>query len=100
VATDSTSYYLIFHFITWMGVLAIEKTNKCSKITLQQAVLLHEAELLEGIRESKEQYRKIVKAGISKWVTDFRQGRIEVKTVDDLKKLIELDITLQREDLE
>lgn len=44
---------------------------------------------MEGILESKDQYRKSVKASIVKWVNDFQEGRIEIKTVNDLKKLIE-----------
>ncbi|WP_269751858.1 hypothetical protein [Paenibacillus tianjinensis] len=43
---------------------------------------------MAGILESKAQYRKIVKAGIAKWVK-----------VDDLNKLIEIDIELQKDEL-
>jgi hypothetical protein len=81
-----------------MGVSAIENTNKCSNNLLQQALAKHEAEIAEGIQESKNQYRKIVKAGISQWVKDFQKGLVKVNTVDDLKKLIELDIDLQKDD--
>ncbi|MHC1760536.1 MAG: hypothetical protein AB9917_13710 [Negativicutes bacterium] len=77
----------------------MENTNKCSKELLQQALEKHEAEIVEGIQESKTQYRKIVKAGISQWVKDFQKGLVKVNTVDDLKKLIELDIELQKDDL-
>lgn len=62
-------------------------------------LLQHELAVMEGILESKAQYRKIVKAGIAKWVKDFQEGRIEIKTVDDLKKLIEIDIELQKDEL-
>jgi len=62
-------------------------------------MLQHELEIMAGILESKAQYRKIVKAGIAKWVKDFQEGHIEFKTVDDLKKLIEIDIELQKDDL-
>jgi uncharacterized protein YbcV (DUF1398 family) len=62
-------------------------------------LMQHELAVMEGILESKEQYRKIVKAGIAKWVKDFQEGRIEIKTVDDLKKLIEIDIELQKDEL-
>lgn len=40
-----------------------------------------------------------MKAAIAKWVKDFQSGHIEIKTVDDLKKLIELDIELQKDTL-
>ncbi|MEK5028722.1 hypothetical protein [Paenibacillus sp. FSL M7-1046] len=56
----------------------------------------YELEVISGILESKAQYRKIVKAGIAKLVKD---GRIEIKTVDDLKKLIEIDIELQKDEI-
>jgi hypothetical protein len=61
-------------------------------------LLQHEIEVAQGIYESKEQYRKIIKAAIARWVKDFQDGRIEVQTVDDLRKLIELDIQLQKDD--
>ena len=67
--------------------------------TQDENLLKHELAVMEGIMESKEQYRKIVKAGIAKWVKDFQEGRIEIKTVDDLKKLIEIDIELQKDEL-
>lgn len=66
--------------------------------TPDEILLQHELEVMAGILESKAQYRKIVKAGIAKWVKDFQDGHIEIKTVDDLKKLIEIDIELQKED--
>jgi hypothetical protein len=58
----------------------------------------HEAEVMLGIIESKEQYRKIIKAAITRWVKDFQEGKIEISSVDDLKKLIEIDIELQRDE--
>ena len=76
----------------------IENANKRSEKTSQEVLLQHEAVIVSGVSESKGQYRKIVKAGISQWVRDFQRGMIEVKTVDDLKKLIELDLQLQRDD--
>ncbi|WP_201771064.1 hypothetical protein [Pelosinus sp. UFO1] len=54
----------------------------------------HEAIHIEGITESKSKYRKLVQAGIVKWISDFQKGNIEINSVDDLKKLIELDIEL------
>ncbi|MGI2294162.1 hypothetical protein [Paenibacillus sp. GXUN7292] len=59
----------------------------------------HELEVMQGIMESKEQYRKIIKAAITRWVRDFQDNRIEINTVDDLRKLIELDIELQKDEL-
>jgi hypothetical protein len=61
-------------------------------------LLKHELALIEGILESKSKCRKIIQAGIARWVKDFQDGRIEIKTVEDLKKLIEIDLELQREE--
>ncbi len=58
----------------------------------------YELEVLLGIMESKEQYRKIIKAAVARWVKDFQDNRIELGTVDDLRKLIELDIELQKDE--
>lgn len=44
----------------------------------------------------KGKYRKIIQAAIAKWVKDFQDGVIELKTADDLKTLIQLDIELQK----
>lgn len=78
---------------------AINKTNKCSIPNHESLLLQHQAAIIEGISDSKAKYRKIVQAGIAKWVSDFQKGAIEINSVDDLKKLIELDIELQRDDL-
>lgn len=61
-------------------------------------LLQHEIEVVENINESKEKYRKIVQAGIAQWIKDFRSGHIKINTVDDLKKLIELDINLLKDE--
>ena len=78
---------------------AITKTNKCSVPNQESLLLQHQAAIIEGITDSKVKYRKIVQAGIAKWVSDFQRGAIEIKSVEDLKKLIELDIELQKDDL-
>lgn len=65
----------------------------------KEALLLQaELEKIESIDESKEKYRKIVGAGIRRWVQDFQAGEIKINSVDDLKKLVELDLQLQRDD--
>ncbi|AVK96712.1 hypothetical protein FCT18_20995 [Lysinibacillus sphaericus] len=77
----------------------MKNTNKCSVSIKEDDLLLqHEISMAESINESKERYRKIVQAGIAQWVKDFKDGLIKVSTVDDLKKLIELDIDLQKDD--
>jgi hypothetical protein len=77
----------------------MKNTNECSHSISDDLLLQHEVEVVQGILESKEQYRKVVKAAIGKWIKDFQSGHIEIKTVDDLKKLIELDIELQKDEL-
>ncbi|MGG1638214.1 hypothetical protein [Paenibacillus sp. NRS-1760] len=55
-------------------------------------------EILKELANSKGKYRTIVQAGIAKWVKDFQDGRIKIESVDDLKKLVELDIHIQKDD--
>jgi len=77
----------------------MKNTNKRSISNNEDDLLLkHEIDVAESINESKEKYRKVVQAGIAQWIKDFRAGQIKVSTVDDLKKLIELDIDLQKDD--
>ena len=77
----------------------MENTNERSYYDTEELLRKHEVEVLSGILESKEKYRKIVQAAIARWVRDFQDGRIEVRTVDDLRKLIEMDIELQKDEL-
>ncbi|MGE6579011.1 hypothetical protein ACQKFM_29320 [Paenibacillus xylanexedens] len=65
--------------------------------TQDEILLQHELEVAEGILESKEKYRKIVKASIAQWVKDLQAGNIKMQTVQDLERLIELDIKLQQD---
>jgi len=73
------------------------KSNKCSNDDSRDLVYQHELEVLQGIAESKTKYRKVTQAAIAQWVKDFQAGAIRIETVDDLKKLIELDIDLQKD---
>lgn len=83
-----------------MGCLAMKNANKYSNnANAEELLLQHEIEVVEGILESKSKYRKIIQAGIARWVKDFQDGRIEIRTVEDLKKLIEIDIELQKDEL-
>ncbi|AMA73439.1 hypothetical protein P4S93_06530 [Aneurinibacillus thermoaerophilus] len=78
----------------------MKNTNEYSYFGNKENVLLqHEIETMENIMESKSKYRKIIHAGIARWVKVFQEGRIKIKTVDDLKKLIEIDLDLQRDDV-
>lgn len=65
---------------------------------IDSLLIEHEVDLISGIIDSKEKYRKIINAGIAQWVKDFQNGKIKISTVDDLKKLIEIDLELQKDD--
>ncbi|MBP1961174.1 hypothetical protein [Paenibacillus aceris] len=51
-----------------------ENTNKVN----EELLFKHELVLLEGILEFKSKYRKIIQAGIARWVKDFQDDRIEI----------------------
>ncbi len=55
-------------------------------------------EILQELEKSKTKYRSIVHAGIAKWVKDFQEGNIKISSVDDLKKLIEMDVQILKDD--
>ncbi|AMM89712.1 hypothetical protein UP15_12210 [Bacillus pumilus] len=80
--------------------MTIDNTNtrSLSDEEKKEMLMILQAEQAEGIDKSKENYRKIAQAGISQWVRDFKAGNIKLSTVEDLKKLIELDIDLQKHD--
>ncbi|MTI83450.1 MAG: hypothetical protein FH756_05980 [Firmicutes bacterium] len=65
-----------------------------------EKLLEHEVEVITSILQSKAKYRQIIQAGIAQWVKDFQSGRIKIETVDDLRKLVELDIKLQKDELD
>lgn len=75
-----------------------EKEGRTTDDPIDNLVIEHEVDLISGIIDSKEKYRKIINAGIAQWVKDFQNGKIKISTVDDLKKLIEIDIELQKDD--
>lgn len=50
----------------------------------------------EALESSKEKYHKIVQAGIARWIADFQKGTIVIRSVEDLKILIEIDLELQK----
>ncbi|MBC9783535.1 hypothetical protein H1S01_03285 [Heliobacterium chlorum] len=69
-------------------------TNK-KELSISQ----EQEEIEKGIKESRTKYRKVIQAGIGQWIKDFQAGDIKIQSVDDLQKLIRLDIELQRSDL-
>lgn len=73
-----------------MGIKKIEIPENQEEL-LQQYQLEQQLKRLEG----RGKYRKIVQAGIAKWINNFQQGKIRLETVADLKSLIEMDEYLQ-----
>jgi hypothetical protein len=73
-------------------------TSRKFKIPENQEELLtaYAAEQEGKVQESKDKYRKVVQAGIAKWIADFQRGNIVINSVSDLRQLIELDLELQR----
>lgn len=76
----------------------MKNTNKRSYNDDQELLNQHDISVIEDILKSKEKYRKVVQAGIAQWIKDFQSGRIKMTTVDDLKKLIEMDLRLKKDD--
>lgn len=75
-----------------MGIKKIEIPENQEEL-LQQYQLEQQLKLQDG----HQKYRKIVQAGIAKWISNFQQGKIRMDTVGDLRQLIEVDEMLQRE---
>lgn len=48
-------------------------------------------------QEIKTKYRKVVQAGIAKWISDFQKGNITMNSVADLRQLIDIDLDLQKD---
>lgn len=48
--------------------------------------------------EDLEQYRKIIRATMSQWLKNLKEGKIKLQTVADLKTLIEADKMLQKKE--
>lgn len=68
-------------------------TSKKITIPENQEELLLQYELEQQIKrhEGRGKYRKIVQAGLAKWISNFQQGKIKLDSVSDLKNLIEID---------
>ncbi|EJL29961.1 hypothetical protein [Brevibacillus sp. BC25] len=65
-----------------------------SEIDKDALLLQHEAQILQQIMESRAQYRKVVQAAIAQWVKELKAGEIKIQTVDDFRKLVEMDLEL------
>lgn len=45
--------------------------------------------------ESIEEYKKIIRVALGKWLKNLQSGEIKLNTVNDLKLLIEADLMLK-----
>jgi hypothetical protein len=67
------------------------------EIDEERAIFLHELAKIDEYEDSVEKYRKIAQAAIAQWLKDFKSGHIKINSVDDLEKLIKIDLMLQKE---
>lgn len=67
------------------------------EIPANQEELLMQYRLEQQLKmqDSRGKYRKVVQAGIAKWINNFQQGKVRLETVGDLRQLIEMDEFLQ-----
>lgn len=49
----------------------------------------------EDQAESIEEYKKIIRVALGKWLKNLQSGEIKLNTVSDLKLLIEADLMLK-----
>lgn len=64
----------------------------------EELLTAYEVEQQKRLQDSRKKYRKIVQAGIAKWIGDFQQGKIIINSISDLHQLIEMDLELQIKD--
>jgi hypothetical protein len=93
--------------------LVAEKFNKSPKTVekwsytegWQEEVKLRDRQALELARQRAvinkvdtiEDYRKIIKASLSVYIEKLKKGKVDIKTVQDMERLIKLDIDLLSE---
>lgn len=51
--------------------------------------------LKQEFDDSLNKYHKITQAGLAEWLKNFQEGKVKLDKVDDLEKLIQIDIMLQ-----
>ncbi|EAE9977171.1 hypothetical protein B9K27_06405 [Listeria monocytogenes] len=60
---------------------------------------LLDLEITKDLEEAKtdEEYKKIIRATLGKWLNNLQEGNIRLESVNDLKTLIEADRLLRRD---
>ncbi|EAE4150511.1 hypothetical protein DRA60_08565 [Listeria monocytogenes] len=54
------------------------------------------SKVLEEVK-TDEEYKKIIRATLGKWLNNLQEGNIRLESVNDLKTLIEADRLLRRD---
>lgn len=59
-----------------------------------------EYEIEKALEQAKtvEEYRKIIRVAVGRWLQNLKDGDIKLNTVGDLKVLIEADLLLKNSD--
>ncbi|MBO1097330.1 hypothetical protein FQS90_12460 [Enterococcus casseliflavus] len=47
-------------------------------------------------QESIEEYKKIIRVALGKWLSNLKSGEIKLNSISDLKVLIEADLMLKQ----
>ncbi|EKZ3940826.1 hypothetical protein QSV93_001454 [Listeria monocytogenes] len=60
---------------------------------------LLDLEISKALEEVKtdEEYKKIIRATLGKWLNNLQEGNIRLESINDLKTLIEADRLLRRD---
>ncbi|EAH2419290.1 TPA: hypothetical protein REE37_001742 [Listeria monocytogenes] len=60
---------------------------------------LLDLEITKALEEAKtdEEYKKIIRATLGKWLNNLQEGNIRLESVNDLKTIIEADRLLRRD---
>ncbi|MGX7025857.1 hypothetical protein [Vagococcus hydrophili] len=60
-----------------------------------EELLAYEIEKALEKAESVEEYKKIIRIALGKWLSNLQSGEIKLNSVSDLKVLIEADLMLK-----
>lgn len=66
------------------------------EVTEEDHIILYELNKQEEYEDSVQKYRRIAQAAIAQWIKDFKDERIKINSVDDLERLIKIDLKLQK----
>ncbi|OJG76231.1 hypothetical protein RV10_GL004138 [Enterococcus pallens] len=67
----------------------------CKQLENENFDLEYEIEKALERAESVEEYKKIIRVALGKWLNNLQAGEIKLNSVSDLKTLIEADLMLK-----